>query len=94
MLYAQVENGNLNMRQEPNTNAAKLTLIPNGSRIGISNKGNVWSKAIYNQYTGYVMTKFLKFEDEESEQTTDMITITLKRDIAEALYEALKFSLN
>ena len=92
MQYANVTGGGLKIRQEASKEAAVLTLIPNNSRIAITEKGDVWSKAIYNQYTGYVMTKYLKFEDDESSEI-DTVTITLRKDIAEALYEALKNSL-
>ena len=95
MVYAKVIGGGLRMRQEPVKTAPVLTLIPNGSRIAITENGKTWAKAVYNQYTGYVMTEFLKIEDDESsDDKTDMVTITLSQETAKALYEALKFSLN
>ena len=95
MSYAKVVGGGLNMRQDTSTDAARLTLIPNGSRIAILEKGTVWAKAVYNEYTGYVMTKYLQFEDEESSESkeTDMVTIVLSRQTAKVIYEALKISL-
>lgn len=89
--YAIVIGGSLNMRKDKSTNSAKLTSIPSGARIAITEHGSEWCKAVYNAYTGYVMTKFLSFE---SGGTDDKITLSLSRDTAKALYEALKLSLN
>jgi len=89
--YATVVGGSLNMRKDSDKSSAKVTTIPNGSKIAIIEKGSVWCKATYNSYTGYVMTQYLKFEGGGS---GDNITISLSRDCAEAIYEALKLSLN
>lgn len=96
MLYAKVINGALNMREDTNTSATKLTQIPNGTRIAVLEKGSTWAKAVYNEYTGYVMTKYLQFEEEETEEPeqSELVTIVLPRTIAKAVYEALKLSLN
>ena len=89
--YATVIGGSLNMRKEKSTTSDKITSIPSGTRIAITEHGNEWCKAVYNAYTGYVMTKFLSFE---SGGTDDKITLSLSRDTAIALYNALKLSLN
>ena len=89
--YATVVGGSLNMRKDSSKDSAKITTIPSGSKIAIIEKGSVWCKAQYNSYTGYVMTQYLKFEGGGS---GDVITISLSRDSAEAIYEALKLSLN
>ena len=98
MSYAKVINGSLNMRQESSLNSSKITLIPNGARIAVLEKGVVWCKAAYNQYTGYVMTKYLQFEKNEnlddSHEEVDTVSITLDRETAILLYKALKTSLN
>ena len=65
--------------------------IPAGTRIAVTEKGDEWCKAVYNEYTGYVMTKFLSFESTSDDSN---IMISLSRDTALALYEALKLSLN
>ena len=51
MMYAKVINGSLNMRRDTNTESERIVLIPNGSRIAIIEKGAVWAKAVYNEYT-------------------------------------------
>lgn len=87
---AKVIGGTLNMRKEKNTNSLRITAIPSGAMVAVTEKGNEWCKVAYNENTGYVMTKFLSFESEESEK----ITLVLERTTAKALYEALKLSLN
>lgn len=89
--YATVLGGSLNIRKEKNINSAKIASIPNGTQIAVTEHGNEWCKIIYNAYTGYVMTKFLSFEGGGDDTK---VTITLSRQDAEALYEALKLSLN
>ena len=89
--YATVTGGSLNLRKEKSTNSDKLTSMPNGKQVAVVEHEDDWCKVIYNQYTGYAMTKYLKFESCSDDST---ITITLSRDNALALYEALKLSLN
>lgn len=89
--YATVVGGSLNMRRSPDIKADKITSIPSGSKVAVIEKGNEWCKAVYNAYTGYVMTRYLKFESGSDDKN---ITISLSRDCAEAIYEALKLSLN
>jgi len=89
---AIVIGGSLNMRKDSDTNAERITQIPSGARVAVIEKGTVWCKAVYNAYTGYVMTKYLSFEDEE--KPSEKITLSLSRECATALYEALKLSLN
>lgn len=88
--YATVVGGSLNMRSDSSANSSRLAVIPNNAKIAVIEKGSVWCKAVYNAYTGYVMTKYLNFETETKE---DNITISLTRECATALYQALKQSL-
>ena len=90
--YATVVGGALNMRQDADIKSERVTLIPNGSKIAVVEEGSQWCKAVYNEYTGYVMTQFLKF-DGDDEKPAEKITITISKDCALAIYEALKFSL-
>lgn len=89
--YATVTGGSLNLRKEKSTSSEKLTSIPSGTKVAVVEHEDEWCKVIYNQFTGYVMTKFLKFE---SGGDDSKVTITLSRENALALYEALKLSLN
>lgn len=89
--YAVVTGGALNIRTEKSTTSIRIGSIPNGSKVAVTEYGTDWCKIAYNTYTGYVMTKYLKFE---SGSDDGKVTITLSREDAEALYEALKLSLN
>ena len=88
--YATVVGGALNLRKEKSVISSKLTSIPSGSKVAVTEHGTEWCKVAYNAYTGYVLTKFLKFE---SGSDDSKVTITLSRENALALYEALKLSL-
>jgi len=88
--YATVIGGSLNIRAEKNTNSERVAQILSGSRVAVTEHGSEWCKIVYNAYTGYVMTKYLKFESSDDK----LISITLTRETALALYEALKLSLN
>ena len=88
--YATVIGGALNIRKEKSTSSTKIGSVPSGTKVAVTEHGTEWCKIAYNAYTGYVMTKFLKFE---SGSDDDKITITLSRENALALYEALKLSL-
>lgn len=89
--YATVQGGSLNIRKEKDINSFKVGSIPSGEKVAITEHGEDWCKIAYNSYTGYVMTKFLKFEGGGDDSN---VVITLSRENAEALYEALKLSLN
>lgn len=89
--YATVTGGSLNLRKAKSTSSEKLASIPSGTQVAVVEHEDEWCKVVYNQYTGYAMTKFLKFE---SGGEDSKVTITLSRENALALYEALKLSLN
>lgn len=89
MEYAKVIGGNLNMREDTDTKSNRITSIPNGSVVAVLEKGLAWCKVVYNEYTGYAMTKFLNFESDSN----DTIAISLSNECAKELYDALKLSL-
>lgn len=89
--YATVVGGSLNVRKEKSTTSLKLASIPSGTKVAVAEHNNDWCKIAYNSCTGYVMTKFLSFEGGGDD---NKVTITLSRDCALAMYEALKLSLN
>ena len=89
--YATVTGGSLNLRSAKSVTSTKITVIPSGSKVAVTEHSSDWSKIMFNSFTGYVMTKYLKFESDGDK--TDTITISLTRDNAMALYEALKLSL-
>ena len=89
--YATVTGGILNIRKEKSTNSFKIGTIPNGEKVAVTEHGDDWCKVVYNSFTGYVMTKYLNFEGGSDD---NKVSITLTRENALALYEALKLSLN
>jgi uncharacterized protein YraI len=89
MEYATVTGGTLNMRKDSDVESARIAQVPNGTKVAILEKGAVWCKAVYKDNTGYVMTKYLKFESGGENN----FSISLSPDCARELYEALKLSL-
>ena len=90
MEYATVVGGSLNLREEQSIKSTRITSIPSGSIVAVIEKGSEWCKVAYNAYTGFVMTKYLNFE---SDSDDDTITISVSKESAKELYEALKLSL-
>ncbi|MDD2647947.1 MAG: SH3 domain-containing protein [Eubacteriales bacterium] len=60
-LSAYVKGGALNLRQSASTDSKKLDTIPNKTLLVVYEKGETWSKVIYDNTVGYVMTKYLDF---------------------------------
>ena len=91
MENAVVIGGNLNMRADTDVKSNRITIIPDGANVAVVERGLVWCKVIYNAYTGYAMTRYLKFDSEGEDET---ITITISKQTAKELYNALKLSLS
>ena len=64
--YVNTAEGALNLRSAPADDAAVYCAIPQYTRIPVLQKGDVWCAAAYNGYTGYVMTRYLVFEGENT----------------------------
>jgi uncharacterized protein YraI len=88
---ATVKDGALNLRASASTSSTRLAVIPDKSKINVLEHKSDWCKVQYGSRVGYVMTKYLSFESGGGDST---VSITLSRDNALALYEALKLSLN
>lgn len=59
------EGNTVKMRYKPDSKCALYEKIPIGSQIVVNQKGQTWSKVSAGKYQGwYMMTKFLKFEEE------------------------------
>ena len=91
MENATVIGGNLNMRADTDVKSNRITIIPDGANVAVVERGLAWCKLIYNAYTGYAMTRYLKFDSEGEDET---ITITISKQTAKELYDALKLSLS
>lgn len=91
MQYGTVIGEVLTIHASDSFESDRVAQIPNGANVAVLEKNDNWCKIVYNEYTGYVMTKFLKFE---SDSQDDKVTVALSQDIAKQVYEALKLSLN
>lgn len=89
-LYARVttESGSLNLRKKASSSAGIMTTIPRHEVIEVVEKKGTWTKVIYNDKTGYVMTTFLTFLEsaattppaaDKEEETTKMAQVTTQR---------------
>ena len=61
--------GGLNLREAATTGARVLTSIPNGSTVGVLERGDPWCRVQWNGHTGYVMTSYLTLADAPAEVT-------------------------
>ena len=75
LLLAQVttESGPLNLRSMPQTDAAILDRIPNGSTVTVINQGDVFWEIQYGDFQGYVMCKFLTLVGASEESATSSL---------------------
>ena len=62
------ENGStVNLRQKPSLKAVILARVPLGQRVAVREKTSPeWWKVAYLSFTGYMMRKFLKTEEQNS----------------------------
>jgi len=69
--------GSLNLRRYPSANAQILKLIPRNTVLSVAERGAQWCLVEYQGHRGYVMTSFLLFEtdrsDDEVEDSNDSV---------------------
>ena len=51
---------NLNIRQQPDINSARIGSIPNGTRVTVYYDTGEWSLIMYGNITGYVNNRYLR----------------------------------
>ena len=61
--WVNTESGSLNLRSAPNGNAKIIRTIPQYAQISVSERDSTWCKAAYGGSVGYVMTKYLSFDE-------------------------------
>lgn len=66
----------LNLREGPSTDYTVIAQIPKGTTIIVTEKGDTWCAVKWGSLEGYVMTKYLLFEDEETSEPTATPTAT------------------
>lgn len=60
----------VNLRAKPSTASTVIARVPIGTVVDVIENGSDWTHIRYNNQTGYMMTKFLKFGDEPVETYT------------------------
>ena len=73
----------------PDIESAPILEIPEHVEVSIISTNDVWCKVIYVIYTGYIKRKDLSISSEKSSN----IVISIPKEHAVSLYEALKFVL-
>lgn len=68
------EKGSLNLRKSDSTASTVLTTIPRNATIPILQRGYSWSKTTYGGFTGYVMNKYLRFNDGSTPTPIPVVT--------------------
>lgn len=91
MLYEATVNassgGTVNLRTEPNTSASRVTRVPVFATVKVMEEGDGWHRVQHENYTGWMMSQYLT---KKTDENTDTVSVTLPKDVAKALYEALK----
>ncbi|MDD6141896.1 MAG: SH3 domain-containing protein [bacterium] len=69
--------GWLNLRSEPRSGSPILTTIAPYEQVKVLSYGAEWCRVTYHSITGYVMTRFLSFEDEEEPEPEQTVQATV-----------------
>ena len=88
IVYA--ENGNpVKMRAKPSTASNTYWEVPHNTTVTVSERGDTWSKIEYNGRTGYMMSKFLKYDEEAKETETTEDQVAVSRVELERVYDII-----
>lgn len=74
---AKVTASALNLRSEASTSASVVAVVPNGSLVLVTEKGDDWAKVWYEGDSGYMSTEFLSYAETG---TADFGTGTVSTD--------------
>ena len=72
----------LNLRQAPNTESAVLAELPNGTGVKVLLRSAEWTLVEWNEKNGYLMNRYLAFEDEAVEEAEPEAEAAGERDTA------------
>ena len=61
--WVNTESGSLNLRSAPNGSAKVTRTIPQYAQISVTEQNSAWCKVSYDGSAGYVMTKYLSFDE-------------------------------
>lgn len=79
------------LMSQPSRDSDVLTVLNRSDVVAVFEKTNLlWWKVAYNEFTGYVYTKYLTSENDNELGDT---VISIPRDCALALLKALEFAL-
>ena len=78
----------VNFRVKPSTTAVLIDRIPCGETVQVIDRADKWSKIKWHGYTGYIMTEYLIFTEEEPDALYCVTIHDLSRDEAEAIVDA------
>lgn len=82
------ENGNpVKMRSKPSTSCRLYWVVPAGSSVIVDEIGETWCKITWNGKTGYMMTRFLSFNEETKIELVTVIVPGLTKDQANVLID-------
>lgn len=77
----------VNFRTRPNTNAALIDRIKCGETVEVLSEDGTWAKVKWHGHTGYIMSKFLLY-DEPDEPAETLYCVTI-HDLPKALAEEI-----
>lgn len=80
----------VNLREAPNTSSKSIVKLYPGDTVMVKTMTSVWSEVEFETVGGYVMTQFLKKDEPKSPSDT----VTIPRNIAQQMYDALFKVLN
>ena len=95
----------VNLRKHQDKSSALVDRIPIGETVILEYQGDEWSRVRYKGKTGYVMTEFLKFEEDienqigaetqsEADADAETVTVCLSRGQVETLVSLLNVLTN
>lgn len=87
-VVGNVPDGNrqdVNFRVRPSTTAVLIDRIPCGETVEVIDRADKWSKVKWHGHTGYLMTKYLIFDEAEPDALYCVIIHDLQRDEAESI---------
>jgi len=75
----------VNMRKDPSKGAALVYRIPIGEVVIVESIDGAWAKVQYSKYSGYVLTEYLAFIDDNADLPADSAA---DRELLDNLYVA------
>lgn len=71
--YVRTISGSLNIRERADADAKVISTIPQDEKVAVYQKGTVWSRIGYQDSIGYVMSSFLSFTDNSTNNNSQPI---------------------